>query len=367
MNDSGEPDGTLSKVTRQQRVHELLARFESTLNSGAPLRIEDFQEFVAVADRDALAKSLSDVERAERERVAAQTTIHADSGPTREPAQDLRATGQEEEQERAEARSTLQALGPGLSHAISARADEQYSGPPGAPGPAIYEGAGSTLYSGAGPKALGKVEEPGLVCPHCRSPIGSLSDSLENVVCPECAGSFRVEQTDLARTTDEPRLLERFRLLERVGKGTFGVVWRAFDTKLERIVALKVPHSSLLESADFQERFWREAQAAAALRHSGIVPVHEAIAESSFTAIVSEFVDGVSLKELLETRKLTFHEAAALVEEVAHALHHAHQKGLVHRDIKPANIMIEFPVVAPSAQPMLSRGPIRPHVRWAGP
>ena len=132
MNDSGEPDGALSKVTRQQRVHELLARFESTLNSGAPLRIEDFQEFVAVADRDALAKSLSDVERAERERVAAQTTIHADSGPSGERAQDFRATGQEEEQERAEARSTLQALGPGLSHGASARSDEQQSGPPGA-------------------------------------------------------------------------------------------------------------------------------------------------------------------------------------------------------------------------------------------
>ena len=160
--------------------------------------------------------------------------------------------------------------------------------------------------------------------------------------------AFASNRRTLPERRTNPDLLERFRLLERVGKGTFGVVWRAFDTKLERIVALKVPHSSLLESADFQERFWREAQAAAALRHTGIVPVHEAIAESSLTAIVSEFVDGVSLKELLETRKLTFHEAAALVEEVAHALHHAHQKGLVHRDIKPANIMIEFPVVAPS-------------------
>jgi eukaryotic-like serine/threonine-protein kinase len=351
MNEPGQPDGKPTQASRQQRVHELLARFESTLESGAPLRIEDYQEFVAVAvaDRDALAKALSDAERAERERAPAATTVQdPDSLTPRAPAQDLHETGPGEEQGRSAARSTVQALGPRSPRAASAGPDGQAFGPPGASGPAMVDGAVATLLSGADSRAPGMAQEPGLLCPHCRSPIGSLSDSLENVVCPECSGSFRVEQSDLARTTDEPRLLARFRLLERVGKGTFGVVWRAFDTKLERIVALKVPHPSLLESADFQERFWREAQAAAALRHSGIVPVHEAIAESTLTAIVSDFVDGVSLKDLLETRKLTFHEAAALVEEVALALHHAHQKGLVHRDIKPANIMIEFPVVAPS-------------------
>jgi WD40 repeat protein/serine/threonine protein kinase len=172
--------------------------------------------------------------------------------------------------------------------------------------------------------------------------LGSLDDFVENVLCPECGSAFRVENPALASTTDGPLLLDRFRLLGRVGRGTFGVVWRAFDTKLKRIVALKIPHASLLESADFHARFWREAHAAAALKHPGIVPIHEAIAESSLTAIVSDFVEGVSLKDLLTVRKLTFDEAARFVEEVAHALDHAHQKGLVHRDIKPANIMIDF-------------------------
>jgi eukaryotic-like serine/threonine-protein kinase len=344
MNDSGQSERPVSNVTRQQRVHQLLARFESTLNSGATLGTEDYQEFVAVADREALAKALLDVERAERERVASLSTVQdADAVPGGAATHGPREFGEGEVRERAEAQSTVQALGPRLPSAVSARSDRKHAKPLGASGPAIDGGAGTTLFSGGGASAPGQVEEPGLVCPQCRSPIGSVRDSLENVVCPECDGRFRVEETELAGTTDDPRLLARFRLLERVGRGTFGVVWRAFDTKLERIVALKVPHASLLESPDFHERFWREAQAAAALRHSGIVPVHEAIADSTFTAIVSDFVDGVSLKELLAARKLTFREAAELVEEVALALHHAHQKGLVHRDIKPANIMIEFP------------------------
>jgi eukaryotic-like serine/threonine-protein kinase len=200
-------------------------------------------------------------------------------------------------------------------------------------------------------RALG----PALVCPHCQSAIGSLPSHAESVVCPECASSFRVEHPGNSTTVDEPHALKRFRLLERVGNGTFGVVWRAFDTQLERMVALKIPHSSLLESEGFQTRFWREAQAAAALRHPGIVTVHEAIAEGAFTAIVSDFVEGVSLKEFLEVRRLTFDEAAGFVEDVARALHHAHEKGLVHRDVKPANIMIDFSGSAAAGRP--SRGP----------
>jgi WD40 repeat protein len=181
-----------------------------------------------------------------------------------------------------------------------------------------------------------------LVCPHCRAPIDSRGASGASVVCPECTGSFQIESPGLSTTTGEARTLGRFRLLERVGSGAFGVVWRAFDTKLERTVALKIPHASLLESGGFRERFWREAQAAAALRHPGIVCVHEALVESGLTAIVSDFVEGISLKDLLETRKLTFDEIARIIEQIAQALHHAHQKGLVHRDVKPANIMIDF-------------------------
>ena len=292
MNDPEEAGSTSLPATRHQVVRELLARFEAGWISGVPARVEDYKDFVEVADKSALSEALIAAARAERGKLNAESAVEV-------------------------GRSQV-------------------------PGATSIDRTGSYLSSGRDAGWPGNLDGQSLFCPHCRSPIGSFRDSVENAVCPECASSFRIENAGLDSTTDEPLLLSRFRLLERVGTGAFGVVWRAFDTKLERNVALKVPHSSLLESADFQKRFWREAQAAAALRHPGIVPVHEAIVDNTLTAIVSDFIEGVSLKDLLEVRKLTFQEVARFVEEIAQALHHAHEKGLVHRDIKPANIMIDF-------------------------
>jgi serine/threonine-protein kinase len=137
------------------------------------------------------------------------------------------------------------------------------------------------------------------------------------------------------------RLLGKFQLLKRVGVGAFGEVWRAHDTKLDRIVALKIPHASLLTSPQELQRFQREARAAAQLRHPHIVPVHEVVMLDGLPTIVSEFVDGVPLKELLLARPPTFREAASVVAQVALALDYAHSLGVVHRDIKPANILLE--------------------------
>ncbi len=185
-------------------------------------------------------------------------------------------------------------------------------------------------------------EEPRLSCPHCQRPLAGASEIPRRLICTGCKRLFRIDSFCNGGNDDGTSLLGRFRLQQCVGQGTFGVVWRAFDTRLHRSVALKIPHPNALETADFQGRFWREAQAAAALRHPGIVPVHEVINEGQTTAIVSDFVEGVTLKELIDVRKLTFDEAARLTAEVAEALHHAHDRGLVHRDIKPANLMIEF-------------------------
>src|SRR5207302_1701193 len=126
-----------------------------------------------------------------------------------------------------------------------------------------------------------------------------------------------------------------------VGAGAFGAVWRAKDMELDRVVALKIPHASLLTSQADLERFHREARAAAQLRHPGIVPVHEVQMLEGLPTIVSDFIEGVPLKDLLEQRRLTFRESASLVAEVAEALDYAHGMGLVHRDIKPANIMVD--------------------------
>jgi WD40 repeat protein len=186
-----------------------------------------------------------------------------------------------------------------------------------------------------------------LRCPHCQNPIQLSDDRPDEVLCPACGSSFRVREARQTTTAGGMRPLGKFQLLERVGLGAFGAVWRARDLELDRIVALKIPHASLLTSEADLERFHREARAAAQLRHPGIVTVHEVQTLEGLPAIVSDFVEGVPLKELLEVRRLTFDEAASLIADVAEALDYAHSRGLVHRDIKPANIMMESVVRSP--------------------
>jgi serine/threonine-protein kinase len=137
--------------------------------------------------------------------------------------------------------------------------------------------------------------------------------------------------------------LGRFELVERVGQGTFGDVWRAFDTELRRAVALKVPHPGVLDQADVRERFEREARAAAQLRHPGLVSVHEvARLPDGSAALVADFIEGPTLRDLLAAGPLPPREAAALAAAQAEALDYAHRRGVVHRDVKPGNILVEI-------------------------
>ncbi|MCI0456578.1 MAG: protein kinase [Gemmataceae bacterium] len=179
-----------------------------------------------------------------------------------------------------------------------------------------------------------------LRCPHCHNPIQLSDDRSDEVLCPGCGGSFRLRETRHTDTASPMKTLGRFQLLERVGVGGFGAVWRARDTQLDRIVALKIPHSGLLTEKEELERFQREARAAAQLRHPGIVTVHEVTTLNDLPVIVAEFVQGAPLREVVEVRRPTFRQAAALVAEVAEALDYAHSLGVVHRDVKPANIIL---------------------------
>jgi serine/threonine protein kinase/Flp pilus assembly protein TadD len=179
-------------------------------------------------------------------------------------------------------------------------------------------------------------------CPHCHNPIQLIEDRSDLVLCPGCGSSFRIREAQPTTTASLMSTLGKFQMLERVGLGTFGAVWRARDMELDRIVALKIPHTGSSISVDEMERFQREARAAAQLRHPGIVAVHDVQILNGLPTLVADFIDGVPLKDMLEVRRLTFPETAALVAEVADALDYAHSMGLVHRDIKPANIMLDF-------------------------
>jgi WD40 repeat protein len=142
--------------------------------------------------------------------------------------------------------------------------------------------------------------------------------------------------------------LGRFTLLERVGAGACGAVWRAYDTALGRAVALKLPHPAVVADPEATERFRREARVAARLRHPGVVTVHEVADVDGLPVLVEEFVAGDSLRDFLARARPAPREAAALAADLAEALDYAHRHGAVHRDVKPANV-----VVPPTGRPVL--------------
>ncbi len=139
-----------------------------------------------------------------------------------------------------------------------------------------------------------------------------------------------------------PRRLGRFELLERLGAGSFGYVFRARDTELGRLVAIKIPRAGSLAGAEDVTRFFREARSAAQLQHPGIVALHETgQAEDGTLYLIEEFVQGTTLASRLAGGPLPPRQAAELVAAVADALDYAHHHGVIHRDIKPANILLD--------------------------
>jgi serine/threonine protein kinase len=136
--------------------------------------------------------------------------------------------------------------------------------------------------------------------------------------------------------------LGKFELLEELGVGSFGHVFRARDHELDRVVAIKLLRAGRLASQEDVDRFLREARSAAQLKHPGIVSLFETgQAEDSTWYLVEEFVQGTTLANRLSAGRLDFRAAALLVAEVADALDYAHQHGVIHRDLKPSNIMLD--------------------------
>ncbi|HEX5309440.1 MAG TPA: serine/threonine-protein kinase [Solirubrobacteraceae bacterium] len=148
-------------------------------------------------------------------------------------------------------------------------------------------------------------------------------------------GDFRVADTRSRRRGE--LLLGRYRLLDRLGAGGFGTVWRAADEQLGRTVALK---RIALPSPQERERALREAHATARLSHPAIVALYEACSDEEAFYLVSELIEGHTLAQLIEEDALGDEQIAAIGLALSEALAHAHARGVVHRDVKPQNVLV---------------------------
>ncbi|MBN2783808.1 MAG: serine/threonine protein kinase, partial [Pontiellaceae bacterium] len=136
-------------------------------------------------------------------------------------------------------------------------------------------------------------------------------------------------------------LFPQLEILEFIGQGGMGAVYKARQKNLERIVALKILPKDIGKAPGFAGRFTREAQALAKLNHPGIVTIYDFGCTDGLYFFLMEYVDGLNLRQLLHNGRIEAREALAIVPQICDALQYAHDHGIVHRDIKPENILLD--------------------------
>src|SRR5580658_6095350 len=172
------------------------------------------------------------------------------------------------------------------------------------------------------------------------------SDSASFIEQPAFAGQVTSTSVGPVTAADAPRpdlkgvAVGHYRILEEIGVGGMGQVFRALDTRLNRTVAIKVLPSTHVADPDRKRRFLQEARAASKLNHPNIVTLHDMASDGGVDYLVMEYVAGKTLKELVRPEGLPISEAGGYAIQLAGALAVAHAAGLIHRDIKPANIMV---------------------------
>jgi serine/threonine protein kinase len=188
------------------------------------------------------------------------------------------------------------------------------------------------------------------ICPGCQK---TLAPGLPLGLCPEClirAGFNTGTETGPA-PADKPRFqpptlaelskhFPQLEILEFIGQGGMGAVYKARQKQLDRTVALKILPPQVASGPGFAERFTREVRALAKLNHPHIVTLYEFGQTDGLFYFLMEFVDGVNLRQLLNNSRISPPEALAIVPQICDALQYAHDRGIVHRDIKPENIML---------------------------
>ena len=189
------------------------------------------------------------------------------------------------------------------------------------------------------------------ICPSCHKP---LPPDVPLGLCPECllkAGLNTGTEAGAANPTasgfmpppvaEIAKLFPQLEVLEFIGKGGMGAVYKARQLSLDRLVALKILPPAAASDPGFAERFNREARALARLNHPNIVAVHDFGKAGTLHYLVMEYVDGGNLRQIECAGRLTPDQALAIVPQICEALQFAHNEGIVHRDIKPENILMD--------------------------
>ncbi|HXZ80024.1 MAG TPA: serine/threonine-protein kinase, partial [Terriglobales bacterium] len=136
------------------------------------------------------------------------------------------------------------------------------------------------------------------------------------------------------------RTLLHYTIVEKLGEGGMGVVWKARDNHLDRFVALKVLPADKVADAERMRRFVQEAKAASALNHPNIITIYDIDQAESVDFIAMEYIAGKTLDELISQKGMRLNEALKCAVQIANALAKAHFAGIVHRDLKPTNVMV---------------------------
>lgn len=301
---SPQPNGDASEaLSRLQQIDAVCDRFEEAWNGDTAPSLEKYLADSAAADRDALLRELLAIELEYR---------------------------RDDQGRRMTARQIV-ALYPALTKDI---ADEFCRMP-------------TVRSDAAGTGLVPSTDSAGLHirCPHCQSQVELVEDApLEDITCRSCGSNFTLvgsEHADESPATPRKKV-GRFELLKLLGMGGFGAVWKARDSDLDRCVALKIPRRGQISRTE-AELFFREARAAAQLRHPNIVPVHEVGRDGETIFIVSDLIRGEPLSARLkeDSPRFPFRETARILAGIADALEAAHSRGVVHRDLKPSNIMLD--------------------------
>ncbi len=184
------------------------------------------------------------------------------------------------------------------------------------------------------------------ICRRCHTP---LPVELPAGACPECGSSLDAppfsdgsEETLTPPTpADLAPLFPGLEIMEVAGHGGMGTIYKARQPQLDRFVALKILSPELGKDQTFADHFSREAQALAKLNHSSIVRVFDFGQAGGFYYFLMEYVDGLTLFNMIQQKPIQVEEVQRIVIEICHALQYAHDEGIVHRDIKPSNIMLD--------------------------